>query len=87
MKINIPVRLKNPWFWIGLVSIALTAIGVDPTMFTSWSAVWDAIKDVLANPVQLVTMILAILAVFIDPTTSGITDSNLAMTYRKPKED
>lgn len=87
MKINIPVRLKNPWFWIGLVSIALTAIGIDPTMFTSWSAVWDAIKDVLANPVQLVTMILAILAVFIDPTTSGITDSNLAMTYRKPKED
>lgn len=87
MKINIPVRLKNPWFWIGLVSIALTAIGIDPTMFTSWSAVWDAIKDVLANPVQLVTMILAILAVFIDPTTSGITDSNLAMTYKKPKED
>lgn len=87
MKINIPVRLKNPWFWVGLVSIALTAIGVDPTMFTSWSAVWDAIKDVLANPVQLVTMILAILAVFIDPTTSGITDSNLAMTYKKPKED
>lgn len=87
MKINIPVRLKNPWFWIGLVSIALTAIGVDPSMFTSWSAVWDAIKDVLANPVQLVTMILAILAVFIDPTTSGITDSNLAMTYVKPKED
>lgn len=87
MKINIPVRLKNPWFWVGLVSIALTAIGIDPTMFTSWSAVWDAIKDVLANPVQLITMILAILAVFIDPTTSGITDSNLAMTYRKPKED
>ena len=87
MKINIPVRLKNPWFWIGLVSIALTAIGVDPSMFTSWSAVWDAIKDVLANPVQLVTMILAILAVFIDPTTSGITDSNLAMTYKKPKGD
>ena len=87
MKINIPVRLKNPWFWIGLVSIALTAIGIDPLMFTSWSAVWDAIKDVLANPVQLVTMILAILAVFVDPTTSGLTDSDLAMTYKKPKED
>ena len=87
MKINIPVRMKNPWFWVGIVSIALTAIGIDPTMFTSWSTVWDAIKDVLANPVRLVTMILAILAVFIDPTTSGITDSNLAMTYRKPKED
>ena len=30
MKINIPVRMKNPWFWVGIVSIALTALGVEP---------------------------------------------------------
>ena len=87
MKINIPVRMKNPWFWVGIVSIALTAIGIDPTMFTSWDAVWDAIVGVVSNPFQLFTMILAVLAVFIDPTTSGITDSSLAMTYSKPKGD
>lgn len=28
---NLKVRIKNPWFWIGLVGVALTAIGVDPT--------------------------------------------------------
>ncbi len=86
MKVNIPVRFKNPWFWVGVVSVAITAIGVDPQTFTSWAAVWEGIKAVLDNPVQLVTMALAVLSVFIDPTTSGITDSDKALTYQKPLE-
>lgn len=86
MKVNIPVRFKNPWFWVGVASVAITAIGVDPQTFTSWAAVWDGIKAVLDNPVQLVTMALAVLSVFIDPTTSGITDSDKALTYQKPLE-
>lgn len=87
MKINIPVRMKNPWFWVGVVSVAITAIGVDPQSFTSWAAVWEGIVSVLSNPVQLVTMCLAVLAVFIDPTTAGVTDSAAALTYVKPKKD
>ena len=86
MQVNIPVRFKNPWFWVGVVSVAITAIGVDPQTFTSWAAVWEGIKAVLDNPVQLVTMALAVLSVFIDPTTSGITDSDKALTYQKPLE-
>ena len=86
MKVNIPVRFKNPWFWVGVVSVAITAIGVDPQSFTSWAAVWDGIVSVLANPVQLVTMCLAVLAVFIDPTTAGVTDSDRALGYTKPLE-
>lgn len=86
MKVNIPVRMKNPWFWVGIVSVAITAIGVDPSTFTSWGAVLDGIKSVLSNPVQLVTMCLAVLSVFIDPTTAGITDSENALTYTAPKK-
>lgn len=67
-------RFKNPWFWIGIGAIALTAIGVDPTTFTSWDAVSDSIMAVLSNPFQLGTMVLAILAVFVDPSTAGFTD-------------
>ena len=87
MKVNISVRMKNPWFWVGIVSVAITAIGVDPQTFTSWAAVWDGIVSVLSNPVQLVTMCLAVLAVFIDPTTAGVTDSAAALTYVKPKKE
>ena len=86
MKVNVPVRFKNPWFWVGVVSVAITAIGVDPQTFTSWAAVWDGIKAVISNPVQLVTMCLAVLSVFIDPTTAGITDSETALTYTAPKK-
>ena len=67
-------RFKNPWFWIGIGAIALTAIGVEPTTFTSWDAVSDSIMAVLSNPFQLGTMVLAILAVFVDPSTAGFTD-------------
>ena len=84
MKVNIPVRMKNPWFWVGVVSVAITAIGVDPQTFTSWAAVWEGIKAVLSNPVQLVTMCLAVLSVFIDPTTAGLSDSEKALTYTTP---
>lgn len=67
-------RFRNPWFWVGVVSVALTAIGVDPQTFTSWAAVWDGILSVLSNPVQLVAMSLAVLGVFVDPNTPGLTD-------------
>ena len=86
MNVNVPVRFKNPWFWVGVASVAITAIGVDPQTFTSWAAVWDGIKAVISNPVQLVTMCLAVLSVFIDPTTAGITDSETALTYTAPKK-
>lgn len=87
MKINLPVRMKNPWFWIGVASVAITAIGVDPMTFTSWTAVAEGALAVLSNPVQLVTMCLAVLAVFIDPTTAGVGDSTQAMTYDAPKKE
>lgn len=86
MKINIPVRMKNPWFWVSLLGVILTAMGVSPEMFTSWGAVIQAIRDLFGNPFMLGSVTLAVLGVFIDPTTKGVGDSGLAMTYDKPKE-
>lgn len=86
MKLNLKVRIKNPWFWIGIGAIILSAMGVDPAMFTSWNLVWEAIADLFTNPFQLFTVVFAVLAVFIDPTTAGIGDSAQAMTYTKPKK-
>ena len=87
MKINIPVRFKNPWFWVGLVCAILSAMGVSPDMFTSWSAVWDAIVNLFSNPFMLVSVVLAVLGVFVDPTTAGISDSKRAMTYKSPTKE
>lgn len=87
MKINIPVRFKNPWFWVGLAGVVLSAMGVSADMFTSWGAVWDAIVNLVSNPFMLGSVVLAVLGVFIDPTTSGIGDSTRAMSYKNPSKE
>lgn len=87
MKINIPVRLKNPWFWVGLFSTILAAMGVNPETFTSWDAVWAAACALFNNPFQLGCVALAILGVFVDPTTKGISDSTRALAYTAPKKE
>ena len=84
MKIKIPVRFKNPWFWVGLCGTILTAMGVSPEMFTSWGAVWEAMVNMVRNPYMLVSVALAVLGVFVDPTTSGISDSKRALSYKSP---
>ena len=87
MKINIPVRFKNPWFWVGLCGTILAAMGVSPEMFTSWDAVWEAVVNMVSNPYMLVSVVLAVLGVFVDPTTSGISDSKRALSYKYPVKE
>ncbi len=87
MKVNLEVRKKNPWFWVGVGATVLAATGISPEMLTSWESVYNAIVDLVKNPYMLGCVALAILGVFVDPTTDGFSDSDLAMTYSKPKKD
>ncbi len=87
MKINLPLRIKNPWFWVGIVGVMMTAAGVDKQAFTSWRLVWEGIVSVFMNPVQFSAVVLAVLGVFVDPTTAGIEDSEQALTYSEPKRE
>ena len=87
MKFNFTVRAKNPWFWVSLGGVILTAMGVSPEMFTSWGAVADALIALVNNPYLLGCVALSVMGVFIDPTTKGVQDSTQAMTYNKPKGD
>ena len=87
MKMNFPVRFKNPWFWVGLGGVILSAMGVSPEMFTSWGAVLDAICSLFSNPFQIGCVVLAVLGVFIDPTTAGVGDSTRALTYTTPNKE
>ena len=82
---NIKVRMKNPWFWVSLGGIILTAMGVSADMFTSWGAVIEQAKALVSNPFMLVSVALAVLGVFVDPTTAGVSDSAQALGYEKPR--
>lgn len=85
MNINLTVRFKNPWFWISLVGVILTAMGISPEMLTSWEAVANAFIELVKNPYMLGSVVVAVLGVLIDPTTKGVKDSEQAMTYTEPK--
>ena len=87
MKINFLVRAKNTWFWVGLIGTIMAAMGVSPEMFTSWGAVLEAIRSLCSNPFQIGCVVLAVLGVFVDPTTAGIGDSTRAMTYTTPNKE
>lgn len=67
-------RYKNPWFWFGLLGVILTAMGVNPEMFTSWAVVWQALKELVSNPFMLGSVAMAVLGVFVEPTTKGLRD-------------
>lgn len=87
MKINWKVRFKNPYFWLGLIAVILAAVGAEPEMFTSWGIVFDKIKIFLHNPFLISCTIIAVIGYINDQTTEGLSDSNQAMKYTKPKRD
>ncbi|WP_352400449.1 phage holin [Anaerotignum sp.] len=87
MKINWKVRIKNPYFWIGLCGVIVTTVGIKPEDITSWSMIFEEMKRIVGNPFLLMNVVLAVMGVIADPTTKGICDSKQAMTYTKPKDD
>lgn len=85
--INWKVRIKNPYFWIGLIATILAALGVSPECLTSWAILWEKIMALLGNPFAIGCMLVAIIGYVNDPTTKGISDSKQALTYEAPKVD
>ncbi|MHC1722427.1 MAG: phage holin [Aminipila sp.] len=84
MKINWKLRFKNPYFYIGLLGVILTAMGVSPESVTSWEIVKQHAIELLSNPYMLGSVLIAVIGVIHDPTTKGAGDSDRALTYNKP---
>ena len=87
MSINWKVRLKNPAFWSGLIGVLATlVISVAQLLGVDIAEVVNGWQSALVALVTAVFGILALVGVVTDPTTSGVSDSNQALTYTKPKE-
>ena len=90
--INWQVRIQSPQFWIGIIGVVaspvLAYLGMSYTDVTKWSTLGNIIVQFVTNPYLIGTVIVAVmgfLGVVTDPTTAGIGDSDLAMTYSAPK--
>lgn len=90
MKINWTVRINNPVFWANIAVAVflpiLAHMGLNWEDLTTWSALGDVLIGAVQNPVIVVAVIVSVWNAINDPTTAGLSDSALAMTYDVPKK-
>lgn len=84
MKINWKVRFKNKTWLLTFIAAVLTLVyralnvaGITPHIA----------QEELVELATMLVGILVLLGVVIDPTTKGGSDSELAMTYKKPRDE
>jgi phi LC3 family holin len=85
MKINWLVRIKNKNFWIALIPALLLLVQVVAAVF-GFTLDLGELGNKLLAVVNAAFAVLSILGIVTDPTTKGVSDSEQAMTYTKPKE-
>lgn len=84
--INWTVRLKNKTFWLSFIPAMLLLIQVVAAVFGFTLDLGDLGEKLLAV-VNAVFAVLAILGIVTDPTTSGISDSKRALSYKSPVKE
>ena len=83
--INWKVRIKNKNFWLAIIPAIILLIQVIAAVFDIRLDL-GAMSDKLTAVVNAVFVVLAILGIVTDPTTEGVGDSKLALTYEEPKK-
>lgn len=82
--VNWKVRVRNKAFWLALIpAVILFVQAVGAPFGFRWD--FGLLGDQLKAIVETAFGVLMILGVVNDPTTEGIGDSRLAMTYEDPK--
>lgn len=84
MRINWKVRFKNKTWLLTFIAAVLTlayralnVVGITPHIA----------QEELVELATMLVGILVLLGVVIDPTTKGGSDSELSMTYKKPRDE
>lgn len=84
MNINWKVRFKNPVFWMTIVP-AVT--GFVYAVLGAFEIVPALSENMVLNLATMLITALTTLGVLVDPTTKGLSDSYMAMTYKAPRKD
>ena len=86
---NFKVRFKNPVFIVQFILAILTPIlayaGLTAQDITTWDTLGQLLLGAIKNPYVLSLVAVSIWNALNDPTTSGVKDSDQAMTYDRPR--
>ena len=84
MNINWKVRIKNPVFWTTVIPAVVSAVYA---VLGALGVVAPIAESEVINLAAVIIGVLATLGVLVDPTTAGLSDSHMAMTYKAPRAD
>lgn len=88
---NLKVRFKNPVFIVQIILAILTPIlayaGLTLQDLTTWKALGDLLLGAISNPYVLGMIAVSVWSALNDPTTSGVKDSQRALSYTKPYKE
>lgn len=82
--INWKVRIKNKQFWVAVIPAIALVIQAVAAVF-GYALDFSTLVGKILGVVDSVFALLVILGIVVDPTTEGVRDSKLAMTYEEPK--
>ena len=82
--INWKVRLNNKLFWCEVIPALALVVQAVAAVF-GYTLDFTTLVGKLLAVVDAVFALLVILGIVVDPTTEGVRDSKLAMTYDDPK--
>lgn len=82
--INWKVRIKNKAFWMAIIP-ALLLLAQTAAALLGITLDLTETQDKLLGIINAVFGVLTVIGIVNDPTTAGISDSYLAMTYKAPK--
>lgn len=89
MKINWRVRFRNPMFLFQMVLAALTPMlaymGMSFAELTTWGTLGELFVQAYSNPYLLSLVGISIFNAINDPVVKGLSDSDQAMRYERPK--
>lgn len=86
MNINWKVRVKSKAFWLALIPAVLVLVQVVAVPF-GYDFKIGQLNDQLVAIINAVFVVLSILGIVVDPTTSGLTDNSNVMEYKEPRKE
>lgn len=84
MQINWKSRFQHGPFLVGLFALVILLVQQVAALFGY--TVEGELTDKLTDTFNTILMILVAFGIVSDPTTKGVNDSDVAMTYTKPKD-
>ena len=84
--VNWKVRLKSKTFWITILPLIILLITQIADVL-GFHIDLSYLQEKMLSIVSVVFLILGVLGIVNDPTTAGLSDSEQALTYDKPKDE